>query len=251
MVQNMTYISSPSNPLIKELVRLQEARERAKSGLFIIEGSKAVKTASDHLALTKLLYTEEHAQEAQAYASQAQLISVSDQVMKKISSALSPSGLLAVCKIPLQPKPEELTPGLVLAQLRDPGNMGTLIRTAAACSVRSVVIIEGADPWGPKVVQASAGTLALVRIFQWNWEMLIKNKKELQLCALVVSGGGSEVLDPHHALIVVGNESRGIPLEWQKQCDALITLPMPGRIESLNAAVAGSIVLYDTFVRHC
>jgi RNA methyltransferase, TrmH family len=123
--------------------------------------------------------------------------------------------------------------------------MGTLIRSCAAMNYKTVVCIKGTDPWSPKVVQASAGTIGMVNIFQVTWDELIQNKQNLNLCALVVSGGNKpQDIDLSNTLLVVGSEAHGIPDEWLGQCEQKLTLPMPGKTESLNAAVAGSIALY-------
>ncbi len=246
----MNPITSLQNPLIKRIASLHTTHERRAQGLFIIEGYRAVETASTRLTLEMLFYTEQQEATALKMKSQKKPCPVNHAVMKKISAATSPSGILGVFKIPPTPPVEKLKPGIVLAQISDPGNMGTLIRTAAACNVHSVIVIEGVDPWSPKVIQASAGTIALVDIFEWDWHALLAAKGSLKLYGLVVHGGSSQSIDPKNALIIVGNEARGIPQEWQKSCDSLITLPMPGGTESLNAAVAGSIVLYQTFVQY-
>jgi TrmH family RNA methyltransferase len=168
--------------------------------------------------------------------------------MQKISHATTSSGLLAVFTIPDKPSLASIKPGLVLANLSDPGNAGTLMRTCAAMNVQCVVMVEGVDPWHPKVIQATAGTIAQLKIFQCTWQELVANKNNLTLHALTVSGGKApEVIQANNALLVVGNEAHGLPEQWIADCDDAITIPMPGNTESLNAAVAGSIALYLTF----
>src|SRR5579885_2522756 len=123
--------------------------------------------------------------------------------------------------------------------------MGTLIRTCAAMGKKSVVIIDGTDVWSPKVIQATAGTLAYVTIFQWSWNELLKHKKDIPLCALVVHDGKSPTKKiMESTLLVIGSEAHGIPDTWIKECEYKVTLSMPGNTESLNAAVAGSIAMY-------
>lgn len=246
-------ITSLTNEAVKQVVRLHEAAERKEKKLFIVEGMRAVSTVlQGGLKLHTLYCTSTMSEQAQALVAGKKIVVVSTAAMKKMSAATTPSGILALFSIPKSLPSDALTPGLVLAQISDPGNMGTLIRTAAACGVRSVVVIEGADPWSPKVVQASAGTIALVNIFQFDWEELIEARKSYKLYALVVSGGKPlSSADPKKALIIVGNEARGLPTEWLKECDEHLTLPMPGKTESLNAAIAGSIALYAVFVKSC
>jgi TrmH family RNA methyltransferase len=123
------------------------------------------------------------------------------------------------------------------------------MRSCVAFGKKTIVCVEGVDPWNPKVIQASAGTIGSATIFTWSWQELLRNKKNLTLCALVVHGGKP----PHQititeTLMVIGNEAHGIPQEMLTTCDELLTLPMPGQTESLNAAVAGSIGMYSLWV---
>ena len=239
----MIIITSATNPRIKEVVKLHTAKGRSDANKCIIEGKRALST---NLTLDTLFCTEEHLDYAKTITNK--IIMVPDSLMQKISTLKSPSGLLGIFRIPENPPSHLLTPGLVLVNITDPGNMGTLIRTAAACNLQSVVIIEGCDPWSPKVLQSSAG--ASLNLFEWSWEELHTHKKDLQLIALVVTGGEDPShIDPSRALILVGNEAHGIPQDWLEQCNKQITLPMPGGTESLNAAVAGSIALYLTFIK--
>ncbi len=246
----MPDLNSPHQATLKAIVRLHEAKERKRLQLCIIEGTRAIRTALEGgLILEKLYCTEEQIPEAHTLAADGMISCIGMNAMAKITTATTPSGLLGIFQIPPNPSANKLTPGLVLAQIADPGNMGTLIRTAAACGVKSVVVIGGVDPWSPKVVQASMGTSALVQLFQWNWADLVKAKKKLRLYGLVVEGGKKpHSIDAANALLVVGNEARGIPESWLAECDSTVTLPMTGNTESLNAAVAGSIALYLTFV---
>ncbi|MBA3953980.1 RNA methyltransferase [Candidatus Dependentiae bacterium] len=248
----MRSITSLNNPEIKHIVRLHIAKARKEHNQTFAEGLRTITTLKEAgIHLDRLYITEE--QREHAYTLNAHdTILVSPEVMAKISAAVTPSGLLAIFTPPQPRNLAQLTSGLVLAQINDPGNMGTLIRTAAACAVRSVIIVEGTDPWSPKVIQSSAGTIGLVKLFMCTWNALVGSKRNLQLCALVVSGGSTprELTQVAHTnlLLVVGNEAQGLPLEWQKQCDLLLSLPMPGGTESLNAAVAGSLALYFLYV---
>lgn len=244
----MIHITSLYNHDIKHLVRLHTTKERKQAKQCIAEGFRTIVTFLEgKTELLKLYITEEHEKEARSITDASDIVIVSEAVMRKISAAATPSGILGHFTIP-QPI-QALGPGLVLAQVSDPGNMGTLIRTAIACGIHSIVVVEGTDPWSPKVIQASAGTISWAHLFQWDWSTLIQNKKGLQLCALVVHEGKTpDTLDASKALLVIGNEAHGLPPEWQKQCDTLVTLPMPGCTESLNAAIAGALALYWTFV---
>lgn len=239
-------ITSIDNPLVKRVVQLHSAKHRDKHQAFIAEGFRTISTLIHAGSkLVTLFVTEEFEYDAQQIAEDSQIIIVSQGILKRISCTVTPSGFLAIFKIPQQPSLDTLTAGIVLAQVSDPGNMGTLIRTAAAMNKKTVVCIETVDPWNPKVVQASAGALGHVSIFCISWDDVIKHKKNLPLCALVANEGKNpDTVNLQDSLIVVGNEGAGIPDAWVAQCEEKITLPMPGNFESLNAAVAGSIALY-------
>lgn len=241
----MNNITSLANPLIKHIVSLHLKKFRTKHREFIAEGMRTIQTLIEGgLTPRNLFAVPTMIEQAQMLAPDTPLSLVTQAVMEKISAASSPSGILGQFAIPHK-QPQLLTTGLVLAGISDPGNMGTLIRSAAAMGAKTVVTIEGTDPWSPKVVQASAGTIAFVSIHCLTWQELLARKKDLKLAALIVSGGEKPTAtNLHNSLLIVGSESTGIDESWLADCDIKVTLPMPGNIESLNAAVAGSIALY-------
>lgn len=244
----MKNISSTQNEEIKHIVKLQDAKFRNENNQVIIEGFNAISAALNNMELEEIYVTAPNIKETQTIVKDQPITVVTPEVMEKISTVKTPSGFLAVFKMPVTDL-SELTAGLVLAQISDPGNMGTIIRTAAAVGVKSVVIIDGCDVWNPKVIAASAGTISMVKIFKTDWQTLVSSKKDLKLVAMVVKGGANpKRVKAEDSLIIVGNEAHGISADWLKDCDQRVTLPMPGGVESLNAAVAGSILLYVTNV---
>jgi TrmH family RNA methyltransferase len=242
----MKKITSRQNPEIKSIAQLHHKKYRIAQGQFIAEGLRVIKTLIESGHEPIVLYVQEHMLDhATELVPENVITIVTDEVIKKISTATTPSGLLGIFYLPPQPSLGKLSPGLVLTNIADPGNMGTLIRSCAAMDGKTVVCIKGTDPWSPKVVQASAGTIGMLNIFQLSWNELIEHKENIQLCALVVSGGNKpEDINLDNTLLVVGSEAHGIPQEWINQCEQKLTIPMPGNTESLNAAVAGSIALY-------
>ena len=227
----LSVISSSENPFIKSVVRLHASKERRKTQRCIIEGMRAVGTALTRLTLQNLVCTDDQLDYAYSCTTEDRIVLVSESLMKKISPSITPSGILGIFTIPPL-NMQELTQGLVLAQVQDPGNMGTLIRTAVACKLSSVIIVEGCDPWSPKVLQSSAGTAALINIFEWSFEELLYHKKNLALYALVVEGGEAPShIDSEQALLMIGNEARGLPEEWLTHCEKKITVPMPGNTD--------------------
>jgi RNA methyltransferase, TrmH family len=245
----MKTITSRANETVKEVCELHDSKGRKAQNQFIAEGIRTCSTLiKNGMKPTQLYVVQDQLADAQELIGDFFITVVDKSVMNKLSAATTPSGILGTFVIPPQLPFAQLEAGLVLAQINDPGNMGTLIRTAAAMNIKNIVVIEGADIWNPKVVQASAGALAYVNILTTSWDSLLKWKKNLRLCALVVKGGKTpQHLDTNNMLLIVGNEANGIPKEWLRQVDDFMTIPMPGKIESLNAAVAGSIALYLAF----
>lgn len=232
--------------MIKDIRALQTTKGRKASGLFLAEGIRTIISFIEAgYKPVELYIADKKPYLVSQIPSHVPFDRISESQMESISASTTPSGILAIFKIPANPNPSILSAGLVLAQVSDPGNMGTLIRSAAAFDYQSVVIIEGCDPYSPKVVQSTAGSLAHVTLFSWTWEELFENKKDLSLCALVARDGKNpDEIDLKKSLLVVGNEAHGIPENWIQDCDTLLTLPMAGKVESLNAAVAGSIALF-------
>jgi TrmH family RNA methyltransferase len=242
----MKQIISRQNPEITAVAALADAKGRATHGMFIAEGTRTCSALLDSsMKLVQLYALENLEKEALKIAHPNKITLVNQGVIEKISQATTPSGIVGVFYIPKQFHASQLTSGLVMARVSDPGNMGSLIRTCAALKIKSVVIVEGADVWSPKVIQATAGTIGLVNIYRMTWQDLVAHKGTLHLSALVTTGGKKPAdVSAKDLLLVVGSEAHGIPQEWLADCDTQLTLPMPGNVESLNAAVAGSIALY-------
>ncbi|KKP36135.1 MAG: tRNA/rRNA methyltransferase [candidate division TM6 bacterium GW2011_GWF2_32_72] len=243
----MRSITSVKNEEIKKITSLKLAKNRKKFGLFLAEGFRICKTLEEgQLNLAQVYFVKEEEENAKQITTNSNLLTlVTTHVIEKISSASTPCGLICVFEIPEQPDLKEISSGIVLAKVSDPGNMGTLIRTCAAMGHHTVVLVEACDPWSNKVVQASAGTIAKVNIFELSWQELQTAKNSIKTVALVVTGGNPpNSICLHNTLLIIGSEATGIPEEWVHDCDEKMSLPMPGETESLNAAVAGSIALY-------
>lgn len=240
-------IQSLNNQLIKQFTSLTTLKGRKLYNQFIASGTRTCATIMQSIMPDYLVTTNLQIMSLAPFNTieESKIIVVNEKIMAKVDPAHTTSGLVGVFPIPPSPNIKLLDSTVVLAQLMDPGNMGTLMRTAAALGKKSIVCIETVDPWNPKVIQASAGTIVQLAIFNWTWKELLANKDNKKLYALVVQHGQlPTTVDYTNHLLVVGNEAHGIPEEWIAQCDGLVTIPMPGNTESLNAAVAGSIALY-------
>lgn len=246
----MKKITSATNSIIKSTYALRKKKERNQQQAFVAEGIRVCTALIESGTVIKDFFVvEKSLADIQSLVPEKNITVVPSHVMNKISQASTPSGILGVFSIPQKPNLEKLTAGLVLANISDPGNMGTLIRSTVAMNLSSLIIIDGTDPWSYKVVQSSAGYLNHIPLFQISWQELLQNKKSLNLTALIPTGGEKpSKIDADSALLVIGNEAHGIPQQLLNDCDHFISLAMPGKTESLNAAVAGSIIVYLTHI---
>ncbi len=241
----MAHLTSTDNALIKSLARLDQARERREQGLFLVEGRRAIASVMAAGAAPRHLFRREDVAAPEGWP---EATTVSARVAERLSQAASPSGLVAAFPLPGPAAIDAAAGGLVLVDVGDPGNAGTLIRTAAALGVRQVVCAGGADPYAPKCVQASAGTIGAVALAAVSAEAamaLVLGAGGAPGCALVPRGGvGPAELPPGPRWLLVGSEAHGLPAAWVAGAAQRLSLPMPGGAESLNAAVAGAIALY-------
>jgi TrmH family RNA methyltransferase len=241
--------------------KLTRRTSRDDAGLFLAEGRQAVAEAlADPDGVREVFATESaagaHRDLLAATAVPVRL--VTDKAAATLSETVTPQGLVAVCALRDVPA-DRLTDApprlaVALAELADPGNAGTVLRTADACGAGAVVFGSGsADPYGGKAVRASAGSLFHVDVVRGApLEPLIGALRTAGVTVLAADGGGEAALDelgPRLAgpvLWLFGNEARGVPPELAALADARVRIPMRGRAESLNLAAAAAICLYTT-----
>jgi TrmH family RNA methyltransferase len=236
---------------------------RDAAGLFLAEGRQAVVEAlTDPSGVHEVFATE-----AAADAHRDLLAStpvpvrlVTEKAAAGLSETVTPQGLVAVCALrdipvgTIASAPPRLA--VALAELADPGNAGTVLRTADACGAGAVVFGAGsADPYGGKAVRASAGSVFHVDVVRGApLAPLIGSLRTARVTVLAADGGGEAGLDEVAAdgrlagpvLWLFGNEARGVPAELAELADARVRIPMRGRAESLNLAAAAAICLYTT-----
>lgn len=243
-----THLSSTANPEVKRLVRLQRAAGRRAEGAFVVEGRRAIEGYLAAGWRPRACWLRQDLDQPPGWED-LPLRRMGATVATRCSTHATPPGYLA--EFPL-PAPATLDPaggGLVLAGVGDPGNVGTLLRSAAAFGLRQVLLLDGADPFAPKVVQAGSGAQALLALRRVEGAdaggaALADLAAAAPCCALVVDGGGLDQLPPPPLWLVVGSEAHGIAPELVARCNRRLTLPMPGGGESLNAGVAGSIACF-------
>lgn len=254
---NERVITSTRNPKIQEIRALQRrARQRRELGAFVVEG---VRLAEEALAagwpVQLALYSPQlsaRGMELVAQMEQAgvEVEPVSVEVMAAASDTKTPQGLLLQLAFQTLPPPAQPTLALILDQIRDPGNLGTLLRSAAACAADLALLTPGcADPFAPKVLRGGMGAQFHLPVLVATWEEIAAQCQQHGLNVLLAEAGQGELYtqtDLRQAVaFVVGGEASGPGKEAHRLVHGSIQIPMPGNMESLNAAVAGSLLLFE------
>ena len=253
-------ITSNQNPKIqKARALLHQSKERKSSGLFVIEGVRLFEEAiqanwefefvlfSDNLSVRGLELLQ------QAEARKIDFEEIPFSLMKKVADTEHPQGVLGVIRQKEVPVPEQLNFILICDAISDPGNLGTILRSATAAQVQAVIIsTDSTDPYSPKVVRAGMGAHFHLPIFQFDWQVIKEVCKNRANPLQIYIASAEAVLSCWEADlkipcgIIVGSEATGPGDEAFELADTQIKIPMPGDCESLNAAVAASILLFET-----
>jgi RNA methyltransferase, TrmH family len=241
--------------------KLTRRAGRDAAGLFLAEGRQAVAEALADPSGVREVFVTEGAAAAHRDLLAATSVPVrmlTDKAAAGLSETVTPQGLVAVCALrdvaaeALTAAPPRLA--VALSELADPGNAGTILRTADACGAGAVVFGAGsADPYGGKAVRASAGSLFHVDVVRGAPLVpLVGALQSAGVTVLAADGGGEAALDElttelaGPVLWLFGNEARGVPDELARPADVRVRIPMRGRAESLNLAAAAAICLYTT-----
>jgi len=255
----MPEITSIHNAKIQSLRELMNKRSaREELGQFVVEGVRLAEEALMHGQHPLAVYAGESLSErGQKLISEFQsrgvsVTSLSDDVLQRISETETSQGILLTMPIIPKTLPADLNFVLILDQIRDPGNAGTMLRTAAASGVQAVLLSPGTtDIFAPKVVRAGMGAHFRLELRSCTWpeihRICTERKHPLKLL-LAESGDAPSVWqqDLRQPLgIIIGGEAEGAGDEARRYCDGLVSIPMPGKFESLNAAVAAGILLFE------
>lgn len=250
----MEKITSRTNPLMTHVRKLaSSASYRRKSGEFLCDGYKLLQEARLwNAAVTTIIFSDEvETPEADA---ETRLVQVPADVMKSIAPSETPQGVLFLCKMAQTPLPERLEGKhyVVLDGVQDPGNVGTILRTADAFDCDGMFLTEGcADLYSTKTVRATMG--AVFRRPVWRCTaaelkaLLKASEIPLYGAALRDDTVDARSVDYSRAAVAIGSEGRGLSEEMLSLCDKTIRLPMSERCESLNAAVAASVLLWEMY----
>lgn len=255
-------ITGLSNPTVKALRALRDTRLRKREGRFLAEGLRLLTDARESGILPQTLVMAEGRDphpllatlEAQVIAAGGEVLEVGEAVLAKITGKDNPQAVAGVFEefdTALARIDRHAAPIWLVAQaLRDPGNLGTMLRTGDAVGAGGLILIDDcADPFSVEAVRASMGAIFTQRIARARWGDFLAwlRAGEGQLVAASLRDAVPYRGAPYRApcFLLVGNESRGLPEEYELACDLRVTMPMRGRADSLNAAVAGAVLAYE------
>lgn len=233
-------ISSKANPTVKHVSSLAEKKFRKEFGEFLVEGIKAVdECISSGAEIVKVICTENLAEKY------PEALTVTEQVFGYISTEKTPQGVIAVVKTPQN---ELVGPDggcLLLDRIQDPGNIGTIIRTANAAGYKDIYLVNCVDPFSPKAVRASMGGIFYVNLYFGTYEEVFGALKGVKIITADMNGEDVfKFASPKTYCLCIGNEGNGVSEEVESRSDYTVKVPMRETCESLNAAVSAGIIMY-------
>ena len=255
-------ITGFSNPTVKALRGLRDKKQRRLQGRFLAEGLRLLTDARISGVLPEMLVMAEgrdahpllQALEADVLAAGGEVLEMPCDLLAKVTGKDNPqavAGVFAEFATSLAAIDRTVAPIWLVAQaLRDPGNLGTMLRTGDAVGAGGLILIDDcADPFSVEAVRASMGAIFTQRIARAGWDAFIEwlRAGDGQLVAASLRDALPYRKAPYAApcFVLVGNESQGLPAAYEDACDLRVTMPMRGRADSLNAAVAAAVLAYE------
>lgn len=241
-------ISSRQNPTVKRAASLKQKKFRDELGEYIVEGEKMVAEAFDSGCDIVSVFVVSGYEFSRPVPSE-KIVCVTRSVFDCISDEKTPQGILAIVKIPSYSLDYSgINRAVVLDGLQDPGNVGAVLRIAAACGVDCVFAVDSADPYSPKAVRSSMSGLFRTKVVKTDREGALAKVKSAKLPVVIADMYGENVLGCgglERFCLVLGNEGNGISDFFRDCADKCVSVPMQNGIESLNVAVAAGVLLYS------
>lgn len=245
---NEIRITARKNPLLQQVRRLLNSRrERAEAGMFVADGTKLLQEAVEHWpGLDTVILSDGVDAEV---PEDVRLVRVPEDVMASISPMQSPQGALFLCRLPEETRFTPKPGMLILDRIQDPGNLGTILRTADALEV-PVALLEGcADPYNHKTVRASMGAVFRTQVVTTTWQEVQAACSDagipVAVTALTDRAKDLRQAELNKMAVVIGSEGQGVRQEILDTADAELIIPMNPACESLNAAIAAAIVMWQ------
>jgi TrmH family RNA methyltransferase len=254
-------VTAFSNTTVKRLRSLRDKKARRTEGLFLAEGLRIIAEARDSGMLPEIIaFSPEGAKHplaaeiiAATEAAGGEAIETSPDILTKMSGKDNPQMLLGAYRQPatsLDRIDRAKAPLWIVAQaLRDPGNLGTILRTGDAVGAGGLILIDdSADPFSVEAVRASMGALFTQAVVQARWEEFLpwlrSGPGQLVGTSLKATDDYLEAQYQQPCFLLIGNEQQGLPADYEAECDLLVKIPMAGRADSLNAAMATAVMAF-------
>jgi TrmH family RNA methyltransferase len=256
-------VSSAANPIVKMLKSLHAKKGRAETGYFLAEGARLAIEAAELGVWPAVMAVSAAALERPQVARLAEaagergtrVIETSEALLAQISKRENPQTVIGAYQ-QREARLEDLRGErfIALEGVRDPGNLGTIMRTADSVGADGVILVgQTCDPWSVEAVRASMGSVFALPLARCSFEELSAWRRERRMLLVGASLKGTAPHDAYDAakpaVLFMGNEQSGLPEEMERACDALVRIPMRGRADSLNLAAASAVMLYDQWRR--
>lgn len=255
-------ITGFSNPLIKRVRSLREKKHRKREGLFLAEGLRILTEAREAGFLPEMLFrctdrdahSLEIALEGEVLAAGGDVIETSADILSKLSGKDNPQTVIGVYRemaTPLESLDRNVAQIWLVAQaMRDPGNLGTMLRTGDAVGAGGLILLDDCtDPFSVEAVRASMGAIFTQKLVQCRWDEFLpwlrSGAGQLVGTSLQTDTDYQEGHYTAPCFILTGNEAQGLPETYEAECDLLVKMPMLGKADSLNAAVATAVMAYE------
>lgn len=238
-------ITSINNEKVAAWAKLKMKKFRDIEHLFIVESEHLVSEALKKGIVKEIITTEEKEYSVPVYV-------VTEEIMKRISSLVTPSKVMAVCSYIL---PDDISGNvLLLDRLQDPGNLGTIIRSAVAFNFNTIIVSnDTVDVYNDKAIRSSEGMIFNINVIKSDLKQMIPLLKEKGYYIVgtdVNRGHDIKEFKGHKCAFIIGNEGAGMSLELKELCDSFVYIKTSDACESLNAAVASSIIMYETGIEN-
>ena len=255
----MQTITSKDNELIKHIRKLKDKKYRDESNEYVVEGVKLVEEAvKENAKIKQIIVCEDTTRKYEIPThimleiAKYECISVSDKIFNIITQVTNPQGIMAIIEKNAQNAKIDYTQDIivVLDDVQDPGNLGTILRTVDSIGLNQIIVSKGtADAFNSKVVRSTMGAIFRIKIIEVeNLAQAIKEMRKHHFKLMVTSlqtKNSIYDIDFYKKIIVIGNEANGVSKEIQDMADEKAKIPMLGRTESLNASVAAGVVMYE------
>ena len=235
-------INSKQNSNVKFIKSLQTKKGRMQEGCYLVEGEKMVKEAFLAKKAVKLVLGE--AEKVKNYLSCTKTIETTREILEYCCDAVTPQGICAA--VEFDSKMPDYSGNIVLLDgVSDPGNMGTIIRTCAAVGIKTLILVNCCDPYSPKCVRSSMSGIFHVSIEELDYETAVSRVSGKDIIVADMSGENIFKFSSNNFCLVVGSEAHGVSAFMREKATKTVAIPMKNTMESLNAGVSCSIILYE------